>query len=156
VVTSDLDGLLDRHGLTRGDLVAAVHDLPEGPRDGEPLEGGWTVKDLICHVVAREEVSARAIDGFARGRPLARPEFVLDPAGFDARARETLGGLSWGKLWDRADEVRKALLAALIALYALPPERYAEGTPIRSYLELTTYEEECARQIEKWRHQRGI
>jgi hypothetical protein len=81
---------------------------------------------------------------------------VLDPEGFDVQAREALGGLGWGPLWDRADEARKALLAALIALYALPPERYAEGAPVRPYLDLASYEEAHARAIEAWRRRRGF
>jgi hypothetical protein len=156
MAVSELDGLLDRHGLSRGDLVAAVHELPAGPRDSEPLADGHTVKDVICHIVAREEAAARAIEAFARGRPLVAPEFMADPAGFDALAREKLGALDWGALWDRADEVRKALLGALMALYGVPPERYAEDTPVRPLLDQASHEERHASAIEAWRRARGF
>ena len=155
MVTSALDHLLDRHGLTRGDLVAAVHDLPAAARD-EPLADGRTVRDVICHIVAWEAAAARAIELYARGQPLVVPGFDGDRAAFNAQSRRDLGALDWEALWDRADGARKEFLAALISLYGVPTERYAPGSPVHFLLDQASHEERHARAIEAWRRERGL
>ncbi|MEZ4501222.1 MAG: hypothetical protein R3C39_01180 [Dehalococcoidia bacterium] len=154
-MSADLDALLDRHGLSRGDLVAATYDLPR-----EALEerwcGDWTVKDVVCHIAAWEDAAATAIEAFARGREARVPGFDGDRDAFNTRAIEAHGGLDWGKTWDWADETRKHLLSALLALYELPTASYAEGTAIRELIDQASHEEAHTRDIERWRKERGL
>jgi len=158
-MSADLDALLDRHGLSRGDLVAATYDLPREALD-ERWCGDWTVKDLVCHIAAWEDAVATAIEAFARGREPRVPGFEGDRPGghdaFNARAIEAHGDLDWSETWEWADETRKHLLSALLALYELPTASYAEGTAIRELIDQASHEEAHTRDIERWRKERGL
>lgn len=152
----ELDQLLDRHGLTRGKLVAALHDLPADRRDGDRWFGDWTVKDIVCHISAREDACAAALEAFARGRPPKRPGHDGDDEAFNRKLALEHRDDSWDEAMQFFDATRHRLLTALLGLYGLDPESYAGGTEVRERMDLTGHEQEHTGAIVAWREEHGL
>lgn len=134
----ELVQLLDRHGVTRGKLVAALHALPADRRDGDRWCGDWTVKDIVCHISTREDACAAALEAFSRKLATEHRDD------------------SWDEAMQFFDSTRHRLLTALLGLYGLDPASYAEGTEVRERMDLTGHEQEHAEAIVAWWEEHGL
>ncbi|KKK63652.1 hypothetical protein LCGC14_2992110, partial [marine sediment metagenome] len=88
----------------RSGLFAALEGLSEKEQTQVPVVGRWTVRDVLAHVLAWEEVAAQRLELFAAGRAgeirWVREEEVDDT---NARLHEERLGLSLAQVRERLE-----------------------------------------------------
>ena len=137
----------------RSGLFAALEGLSEKEQTQVPVVGRWTVRDVLAHVLAWEEVAAQRLELFAAGRAgeirWVREEEVDDT---NARLHEERLGLSLAQVRERLEEVGRKLEERLERVRA----GVAEGSePAAVWFPNCTYEHyrEHAGQMTAWRRE---
>jgi len=131
----------------------ALEGLSEKEQTQVPVVGQWTVRDLLAHILAWEEVCLERLDLFAAGRadeiPWVAEEEVDD---VNARFHQEKSGLTLGRARERLEGVGRELEERLDRL----PTEAAEGSePIAVWFPNCTYAhyQEHAEHIRAWRRE---
>lgn len=134
----------------RSELFAALEGLSEEEQTRVPVGGLWTVRDVLAHILAWEEVALQRLDLFAAGRASeihwVRDEEVDDT---NARLHEERLGLSLAQVRERLEEIGHQLEERLERL----PSGVVEGTePVAAWFPNCTYVhyQEHLEQIRAW------
>jgi hypothetical protein len=75
-------------------------------------DSGWRVRDIIAHVAAWEDESARALEAFLRGESYQIPGFVSDEI-YNHQAHDRWASVDVAEVWAAWETARTHLKAAL-------------------------------------------
>ena len=136
------------------DSRAAMRRVVEKVNPQQPLIDGWTIKDVLAHIIGWEEVVLKSLRAHAAGEEWTIPDFKgIDAYNAQAvRQRETLSDEAVRREWD---EVREQIRETL---QALPDDRFGPKmkAPWGVYITvadaigvLTEHEHEHAEEIER-------
>jgi uncharacterized damage-inducible protein DinB len=137
----------------RSELFAALEDLSEKELTDIAVVGDWTVRDVLAHILAWEEVAVQRLELVAAGRA-SEIRWVRDEEVDDTNARfhrESLG-LSLPQVRERLEKIGRQLEERLKRL----PAGIAEGTElIAVWFSNCTYAhyQEHLEQITAWRRE---
>ena len=144
---------LARFREVRSNLFSVLEDLSEEEQTQVPLVGQWTVRDVLAHILAWQEVAVQRLELFAAGRASeirwVRNDDVDDT---NTRLHQERMGLSLAQVRERLEKIGQQLEERLERL----PEGLAEGTePIAVWFPNCTYAhyQEHLDQIVAWRRQ---
>ncbi len=123
--------------LTRGraKVQSALNGMAPATAERRPAAGGWTVREHVLHLIARDEARLRELERTLAGEPASW--MGLEGAAMDAlNARELapLAALGWDAALRRLDDTRARLLEALAAVPDDPPERWSGDHPFGAML----------------------
>ncbi len=151
--TFDKTEALARFREGRSELFAALEGLSEKEQTQVPVMGRWTVRDVLAHILAWEEVAVQRLELVAAGRA-SEIRWVRDEEVDDTNARfhrESLG-LSLAQVRERLEKIGRQLEERLKRL----PAGIAEGTElIAVWFPNCTYAhyQEHLEQITAWRRE---
>jgi len=137
----------------RNKLFSALEDLSEEEQTQVAVVGQWTVRDVLAHILAWQEVAEQRLNLFAAGRASeirwVRNDEVDDT---NARLHQERLGLSLAQVRERLEKTGRQLEHRLERL----PAGLAEGTePIAVWFPNCTYAhyQEHLDQIVAWRRE---
>jgi uncharacterized damage-inducible protein DinB/predicted RNase H-like HicB family nuclease len=139
----------------RQDLLAAAALVPAQQRLTEPIEGEWTLKDLLGHIADWEWFAVQGMRYMAAGQP-PDVEHVEDIDAWNRAHVESRRGQPWEHVWEDLHDMRGALLEilegtsdeALTRAYPFPWG--GEGTAYRWLLVFLDHDREHARHLRRW------
>lgn len=102
--------LLDLLDRAREEMRAVAR--PQTVDDIVYQDSGWRVRDVIAHVAAWEDESARALEAFLRGESYAIPGFVSDDA-YNEQVHDRWANVDVAEVWEVWEAARARLKAAL-------------------------------------------
>jgi hypothetical protein len=114
-ISSDAQGLLDRIDAGWRPFRDAVRALGRA-RFGEATSAGWTYRDLVAHVAAWEDLTARRLRAFRERGERAYPEDARDTDAFNARVAETHRLVGAEALVDELDTAHRRLVTEIAQL----------------------------------------
>jgi hypothetical protein len=106
-------------------LRNAVDSIPDELRTA-PIDGTWTIKEVIAHVAAWDRELLAGVDEVLAGQPPHYEGTVEDE--FNADVAASVAGTS---LEDVLTEAEAAHWAVMEKLASIPPERWEVELPIR-------------------------
>jgi hypothetical protein len=143
-----------RMARSRTATLALLGRLPADAIERPRTLGGWSVRDVLAHIVAWEEEGARRLDLIRRGRGdrIRFYDTMPEVDRFNARAVAGARRTSLPRLLGRLARSRLRLLAAL---RRLPPRALVDPThelPVVVWLRefAWTHEEAHRREIRAW------
>ena len=144
---------LARFRQGRSELFVALEGLSEEEQTRVPVVGRWTVRDVLAHILAWEEVAVQRLELYAAGRASeirwVRDEEVDD---INARLHQEKLGFSLAQLRERMEKIGRQLEDRLERL----PTGVAEGSePLAVWFPNCTYVhyQEHLEQITDWRRE---
>jgi len=147
--------LLSQLEAARQELVAALQGLPE-EKMTTPMLGEWSVRDVLAHIAAWDEVAAQDLRRLAKGRvptvaAIRGQEDVDRWNGFFVAARRPF---PLSQVLAELEENRAYLRQVLAEL---PEALFGEGQPGRTFCEIPArHDREHAEQIRRWRQEQGL
>jgi hypothetical protein len=93
----------------------AIRGLGRGRMD-EPTGGGWTFRDLIAHVAAWEDITARRLRTFRESGGQTRPSEIADVDTFNAGVVASHRLVGAEALLDELDTAHRRLVAEIAQL----------------------------------------
>jgi len=99
-------------------------------------QGEWSIKDVLAHFVAWEEVAVSRLMWIRAGKPEKVHYFedINESNRFNARAVRRLSALSWKQLLARAKEIRGKLEAEILNLPEAELNNPAHRYPVKKWL----------------------
>jgi uncharacterized damage-inducible protein DinB len=73
----DQEDALNQIGDSRQALLKAIEGLDDRLMMEQPVEDNWTIKDLLAHIIAWDEICLAPMRRFSQGQPF-EPEIVDD------------------------------------------------------------------------------
>ena len=134
-------------------VQAALQGVTGGSADRPVREGGWTIREVVLHLVARDKVRLEELDRTLGGEPASW-------TGVEGDAMASINEWHLGELrhldWDAALRLlqtkRDELMAALAAVPADPAERWSPEHPFGRMLHsLPKHDRHHAAQIKRVR-----
>ncbi len=147
--------LLSQLEEARSELMAALQGLPEDKMTA-PMLGEWSVKDILIHIAAWDEVAVQDLRRVARGRvptvaAIRGQEDIDRWNGFLVAARRPF---PMAQVLAELEENRASLRQVLAQL---PDALFGEGQLGRTFCEIPArHEREHAQQIRSWRQEQGL
>lgn len=111
-------------GLSRGEFLALAALVPPGARESQPLEGEWTLKQMVGHLVDYEALGVAALKAVAAGREPEYKTVIPDFDAFNNQRAMAWAAESWNEVWANFRATRSALL---IIADTLPDEALARA-----------------------------
>ncbi len=103
-------------GLSRAEFLALAALIPPEARETEPIEGEWTLKQLLGHLSNYERLGVVALRQIAAGREPTYERTIEDFQGFDAARGPVWAALPWAEVWAQFVAARRALLEVALSL----------------------------------------
>ena len=99
-------------------------------------QGEWSVKDVLAHFLAWEEVAVRRLKWIRAGKPEKVHYFedINEANRFNARAVSRLRKLSWKQLLQRGEEVREKLEIEILKLPDSDLDNPEHRYPVKKWL----------------------
>jgi hypothetical protein len=113
-------------GLSRREFLALAALVEPGQRETRPVEGMWSLKQVLGHLGEYERLGVVALKAVAAGREPAYDVTIPDFDAFNAGRGAIWAAASWADAWAAYLATRKALL---LATEALPDEALARPFP---------------------------
>jgi uncharacterized damage-inducible protein DinB len=141
---------------SRQALHQAIEGLSEEQMTQVQVEGTWTVKDVIGHVSAWEELLAQPMRGYAEGGVFAC-DVIADYLAFNDEDAARKRDVPLDEILSQATAVRQDLVAAANELSAEQLEAEvtypwgSTGTVMQGLSGLAVHEMEHAGAIQEWR-----
>jgi hypothetical protein len=113
-------------GLSRQEFLALATLVEPGRRETRPIEGAWTLKQVLGHLGDYERLGVVALKAMAAG---CEPEYdtaIPDFDGYNAGRGATWAATSWAETWATYLATRQALLRVA---ETLPNEALARPFP---------------------------
>lgn len=110
---------------SRQELLKAIAGLSEEQMTTIPVEGSWTVRDLLAHIASWERACLEPLHTYAAGSPFI-PEDIPDDLVWNDRQALAWQALSLPEILRDFTDTRRALLTVLDTL---SPERWEQ--PLR-------------------------
>jgi C_GCAxxG_C_C family probable redox protein len=153
----DKDFALTRLAESRQVFLAAIDGLSEAQINQIPVEGTWTIKDLLAHIASWEEATLEPLRRFAAGGAF-QPEAIPDHLAWNARQEQIWRARSLKEVTDDFARVRQELLAVTAQLtdeqwqQKLPAPWGGEGTLAEMLAGLAWHEsDEHLKGINQWK-----
>jgi uncharacterized damage-inducible protein DinB len=144
----------------RQTLYQTIQGLSEEEMTQVPVEGTWTVKDVLGHLSAWEEVFLKPLRRYADGAPF-ETEVVEDYLAWNDEQAARKKSVPLNTILNELTSVRQELVAAASRLSdeqwkeSLPFPWGGEGTVDRALNGLQHHELEHMRVIQEWREGQG-
>lgn len=137
-------------GLARAEFLALAALIPPSERETRPIEGEWSLKQVLGHLSDYERLGVVALRQLAADRQPAYERTIEDYEGFNAERGPQWAALPWAEVWAQYVATRRAMLevaltlddAALARLF-VGPDR-AMTTPVGYLLDMAGHEQEHA------------
>ena len=145
---------------SRRDLHQATQGLREEEMTQVQVEGVWTIKDVLGHIAAWEEICLEPLQRYADGDPFeveAIKDYLILNEELAARKQDT----PLDVILDELDAIRQKLVATASKLSAEQWEQRVlfpwgdEGAVAEMLDELYQHELEHVHAIQQWRGDRG-
>lgn len=126
-------------GLSQQEFLTLAALLPADERETRPLDGEWTLKQIIGHLVDYERLGVVALKAIAAEREPAYDELIPDFDAFNNSRGPIWAEMLWNEVWAHYRATRRALLlitetlpdAALVRPFVAP---WAEMTTACGFL----------------------
>jgi hypothetical protein len=105
-------------GLSRKEFLALAALVKPGEREMRPVEGSWTLKQVLGHLSDYERLGVVALRAVAAGREPEYDTSISDFDGYNAGRGPSWAGLSWAETWATYWATREALLRLAESLSA--------------------------------------
>jgi hypothetical protein len=96
--------------LAQQEFLALAALLPPEERDDRPLEGDWTLKQMIGHMVDYERLCVVALKALAAGRAPDYETTITDFDAFNNSHGPAWAVMSWSEVWAYYLATRRAML----------------------------------------------
>lgn len=103
---------LTRFSASRRALQETITVLSESEITGPPVEGIWSIKDLLGHLTAWEQTLIEPLAAFAAGRGF-EPEIITDHDAWNQEQSARRSAASLAKVQEELETVRQELLKNL-------------------------------------------
>lgn len=103
-------------GLSRQEFLALAALVPSQERETRPLEGTWTLKHILGHLIEYERLGVTALKAVAAGRQPQYETTIADWDGFNNERAATWAATSWAETWAHYRATRQAMLLAAESL----------------------------------------
>jgi hypothetical protein len=142
----------------RATFHGAIHGLPAGGSNAPMVEGGWSVKDTVLHLVTRDQARLREMEAVLRG---ATPSWrdIPDPemSRINEETLEPLRRLGWEEAVKLLHTTRRHLMEELEMVPEDPAGIWEEGHPFGwMFHVLSTHDRHHAEAVKRWRATREI
>jgi hypothetical protein len=97
-------------GLARAEFLALAALVPPGERETRPIEGDWSLKQVLGHLSDYERLGVVALRQLAAGREPAYERTIEDFEGFNAERGPVWAALPWAEVWAHYVAARRAML----------------------------------------------
>lgn len=98
-------------GLSRREFMALAALLPPKERETRPLDGSWSLKQLIGHLSDYERLGVVALKDIAAGREPVYDPPIADFEEYNIERGAAWAGESWDETWARSEATRRVLSA---------------------------------------------
>ena len=102
--------------LARHELLAVAAVIPSTERETRPVEGSWSLKQVLGHLSDYERLGVIALRQVAAGREPAYEQTIEDFEGFNAERGPAWAALPWVEVWTHYIATRRAMLEVTLAL----------------------------------------
>jgi hypothetical protein len=99
-------------GLSRKEFLALAALVPTAERETRPVEGSWTLKQLLNHLSHYERLGIVALKDVAAGRETAYETAIPDFDAYNAGRGAQWASTPWAETWAAYLATRLALLRA--------------------------------------------
>lgn len=96
--------------LSRREFLALASLVPAGERENRILEGSWTLKQMIGHLVDYESLGVVALKAVAAGREPTYKTVIPDFDEFNNERSAPWAETTWNEVWAHYLATRRALL----------------------------------------------
>ena len=103
-------------GLARAELLAVAALVPPAARETEPIEGQWTLKQVLGHLSDYERLGVVALRQVAAGREPAYERTIAAFEAFNTERGAVWAALPWDEVWPQFVAVRRALVEVALSL----------------------------------------
>jgi len=103
-------------GLARAEFLALAALIPPDERETRPIEGDWSLKQVLGHLSDYERLGVIALRQVAAGREPAYEQTIEDFEGFNAERGPAWAALPWAEVWAHYVATRRAMLEVTLAL----------------------------------------
>lgn len=102
--------------LSRHEFLTLAGLIPVAERETRPIEGMWTLKQLLGHITDYEMMGIVALAAIDTGREPEYESTIPDSDAFNALRGEVWQARPWAEVWARFRQTRQALLQLTIKL----------------------------------------
>jgi uncharacterized damage-inducible protein DinB len=102
--------VFDNLGDSRLALMQAIEGLNEDQLAGQAIDGHWTIKDILGHIISRDELALAPLKSFAEGGPF-NPDIVENFDEWNSQKIERKRGFPLSQILKEVARVRLELLA---------------------------------------------
>lgn len=154
------EDMLTRLAESRRDLHRAAQGLSEEEMTEVQVEGVWTIKDVLGHIVSWEEICLEPLRCYADGDPF-KVEAIKDYLVLNEDLAANKQDIPLDAILGELDAIRQELVAAASKLSAEQWEQrvlfpWGDEGPVAEMLdELYQHELEHVHAIQQWRGDRG-
>lgn len=103
-------------GLSRQEFLALAALVPPEEREARPLEGMWTLKHILGHLIEYERLGVVAFKAVGAGREPRYETTISDWDAFNNERAPAWGARSWEETWTYYRATRQAMLLAVESL----------------------------------------
>ena len=103
-------------GLSRTEFLALAALIPSGEREARPIEGEWTLKQVLGHLSDYERLGVVALRQVAARREPAYERTIEEFEAFNAERGLVWAVLPWAEVWAQFIATRRALLEVALGL----------------------------------------
>jgi uncharacterized damage-inducible protein DinB len=145
---------------SRRELHRATASLSEEEMTQVQVEGVWTIKDVLGHIVSWEEICLEPLRRYANGDPF-EAEAIKDYLGLNEELAARKQDIPLDAILGKLDAIRQELVATASKLSAEQWEQRVlfpwgdEGAVAEMLDELYQHELEHVHAIQQWRGDRG-
>ncbi len=134
-------------GLSQQEFLTLAALLPADERETRPLDGEWTLKQIIGHLIDYERLGVIALKAIAAEREPAYGEMIPDFDAFNNSRGSAWAEMLWNEVWANYRATRRALL---LITETLPDDALARPF-MAPWSEMTTA---CGYLLDMAQHQR--
>lgn len=103
-------------GLARAEFLALAALIPPSERETRPIEGDWSLKQVLGHLSDYERLGVVALRQVAAGREPVYERTIEDFEGFNAERGPAWAARPWAEVWAHYVATRRAMVEVALAL----------------------------------------
>jgi len=157
----DKEEALERFSHSRANLLSNIDGLSERQMTEEPVEGSWTIKDVLAHLTSWERTLLNPLIDYAQGGNFL-PEVIPDDLAWNDKQAAEWQDKSLQTILTELHETRQAILEHISNLNGaqwevqlLAPWR-GSGTLADLISALSWHEDEHLESIQAWLEKKQI
>lgn len=153
--------LIEKLNTSRQVFYRAIEGMSENEICNIPVEGIWTVRDLIAHLASWEETILIPLKSYATGGPF-QPEIITDHDGWNESQYQRWSSLSLAEIQAQSEAIRQEIVDLLAQISEaqwqaeLPAPWGGKGTLADLIAGIAWHEsQEHVKGVSAWRQRRG-